>query len=267
MIEMSGFKTLDASSRPPIPISKMARSTFILAKNKIASRTGNCACRRRFTVRQTPIHANGIEKKIIVNRHGIDLTRFKRQEESSHNHKPFTILSVGSLLECKGFSFLIEACAVLKDRGLGFRCIIAGGGKLEKNLRAQIQTLELNDTVELTSYITQDKLIPLYQQADVFVLAMVPEIHWGIPNVLIEAMAAGAAVVCTMLPSIPELIEDGKTGFIIPEKNPGAIASAVEKLYSDVTLRRNIVRDALKVVEEKFDTVKNARQLKELLSK
>ncbi len=208
---------------------------------------------------------NGIGKKIMVNRHGIDLSRFKRPEEFSPNHKLFTILSVGSLLECKGFSFLIDACKILKDQGLAFHCIIAGGGKLEKNLRLQIQNLNLQDTVELTGYITQDRLIPLYQHADVFVLAMVPEIHWGIPNVLIEAAAAGVAVVCTMLPSIPELVKDGKTGFIIPPKNPDAIADAVMKLYANKTLRKNVVREALKVIAEKFDTIKNARQLKELL--
>ena len=208
---------------------------------------------------------NGIPKKIIVNRHGIDLSRFKRPEEFSGSRKPFTILSVGSLLECKGFAFLIEACKILKERGISFRCVIAGGGKLEKNLKTQIQHLNLNDTVELTGYLTQDKLLPLYQQADVFVLAMVPEIHWGIPNVLIEAIAAGIPVVCTMLPSIPELVEDGKTGFIIPPKNPTAIADTVSKLYSDEPLRKRVARDALKIVEEKFDTVKNAAQLRELL--
>lgn len=205
--------------------------------------------------------------KIIINYHGVDLRRFAPIQVTSHQSpvtRKFKILSVGSLLECKGFEYLIDACKILKEEGIEFECTIAGGGRLEHNLKCQISNLKLDNEVKLTGYITQDKLIPIYKQADVFVLAMVPEIHWGIPNVLLEAMAAGVPVVCTMLPSIPELVEDGKTGFIIPAKDSTAIALAVEKLYKDKELRERIVVSGRKVVEEKFDVVKNSLMLKRL---
>lgn len=208
-----------------------------------------------------------IKDKIIVNYHGVDLKRFKQEVPKSQSPKvpsKFKILSVGSLLECKGFNYLINACSILKEEGLDFKCIIAGGGPLEKDLRSQIAYFYLNDRIELTGYITQDKLIPIYKEADVFVLAMEPEIHWGIANVIIEACAASVPVICTMLPSIPELIEDGKTGFIIPAKDPAAIVVAIEKLYRDADLRKRIGEAGRRVVEEKFDIAKNAQKLKDL---
>lgn len=203
-------------------------------------------------------------EKIIVNYHGVDLSRFATlvHRPQTTDHGKFRILSVGSLLECKGFGYLIDACRILKDEEVDFRCIIAGGGKLESDLKSQIANSYLNDKVEMTGYITQEKIIPLYQSADVFVLAMVPEIHWGIPNVLLEAMACGVPVICTMLPSIPELARDGETGFVIPAQDPSAIALAVEKLYRDPALRKRIGEAGRKVVKEKFDVAKNSKRLK-----
>lgn len=203
-------------------------------------------------------------KKIIVNYHGLDLQKFKRADyrPSTIDHR-LKILSVGSLLECKGFEYLIEACGMLKEKGIDFECTIAGGGKLEQSLKAKASSLGLVD-VKFTGYIKQEELIPIYKQADAFVLAMVPDKHWGIPNVLIEAMAASVPAVCTMLPSIPELVEDGKTGFIIPAKDPAAIAVVVEKLYRDEELRKRIGEAGRKVAEEKFDVVRNAEKLKQL---
>ncbi len=229
-----------------------------------------------------------LEQKIIINYHGVDLRRFARTEDGRRksevgkdeiglrpsslpcrqagiDHR-LLILSVGSLLECKGFEYLIEACGMLRDRGVEFECIIAGGGPLESRLRSMVHGRQLEEKITFTGYITQDKLIPIYKEADVFVLAMVPEIHWGIPNVLLEAGAAGVPIVCTMLPSIPELVEDGKTGFIIPAKDPSAIAVIIEKLYRDSELRARIGEAGRKVVEEKFDVVANALRLRDLFN-
>lgn len=202
--------------------------------------------------------------KIIVSYHGVDLLRFRKPCAAPDVAQEINILSVGSLLECKGFEYLIEACRLLRDRGVDFRCTIAGGGPLEESLRRQIAESRLEDTVKLTGFITQDKLIPLYHQADIFVLPMVPGIHWGIPNVLIEAMAAGVPAVCTLLSSIPELIQDGKTGFIIPPKDPEAIAGMIVRLRGDEPLIRRVAEAGRRFVEEKFNAAQNAGRLKDL---
>lgn len=239
---------------------KMRRAKFIVTCTEDNKKyLGHLASRfQRFNV----------SSKIIVNYHGVDLRRFAPSpEHRSPVTSKFKILSVGSLLPCKGFEYLIEACRILKEEGIEFECTIAGGGKLLSSLQSSVISLQLKDHVKITGFITQDKLIPIYQQADVFVLAMVPEIHWGIPNVLLEAVAAGVPVICTMLPSIPELIKDGETGFIIPSEDPVAIAVILEKLYREPELRKKVGQAGRRIVEEKFDVVKNAQNLKKLFER
>lgn len=215
------------------------------------------------------------KEKIIVNYHGIDLEKFKCQLENKGQpgkdgatpyFPGFRILSVGSLMECKGFDILIEACKILKDKDVDFECTIAGGGPLEQKLKRHVQEARLEENVKFTGYITQDKLIPLYQQADAFALPVRLGIHWGIPNVLLEAMAAKLPAICTNLPSIPELIDNNKTGFIIPEKNPQALADVLIKLSNDISWRREIGNAGYRVVEEKFDIRKNSVKLVELFN-
>ena len=82
-----------------------------------------------------------------------------------------------------------------------------------------------------------------------------------IPNVLIEAMAASLPVVCTLLPSIPELVKDGETGFIIPPKNPQAMAEMIVRLQGNEPLRRRVAEAGRRLVEEKFNAAQNAIRL------
>jgi len=213
--------------------------------------------------RQPSAVSRQTKDKIIVNYHGVDLERFKiSHQPSAISHQPFKILSVGSLLECKGFDILIDACKILQERGIDFECTIAGGGPLLEKLKLSAVRHQLSDQIKFTGYITQDKLIPFYQNADVFALPVRLGIHWGIPNVVIEAMAAKVPVITGNLPSIPEIIADGKTGFIIPEENPQALAGALVRLYDDAELRKTVGNAGYAVVAEKFDVAKNAASLK-----
>jgi len=219
---------------------------------------------------QCSIRNTQYENKIIVSYHGVDLQRFKKSLTSfipQEKEESFRILSVGSLLPCKGFDILIAACKILKDKGINFHCTIAGGGPLEKDLKRQAQEAGLTEKINFTGYITQDKLIPLYQGADVVALAVRPEIHWGIPNVLLEAMASKVVVVTVELPSTAELITDGKTGFIVPPKNPQVLAEKLIFLAKNPQLRQEIAEAGYRIVEEKFNLQKNASELKKVFEK
>ncbi len=95
--------------------------------------------------------------------HGVDLRRFRLLPPLTQG--PPLILAVGRLVEKKGLSYLVEACAVLRDRGAPFRCLMVGGGPLRDQLRAQIAALGLEGTVELLSARTQEELVDIYRQA------------------------------------------------------------------------------------------------------
>ena len=197
--------------------------------------------------------------KILANYHGVDLHRFQRNSSASNGK--LSLLSVGSLLRSKGFDILIKACRGLKEENLPFECTIIGGGPLEKELRQQVKRLGLDDSVKMLGYMKQEDMVPYYQKADLFALPVRLDQHWGIPNVLLEAMAAGAPVVCTKLPAIRELVEDGVNGLLVDEKNASALCDALVRLMRDERLRRGMSQVALKTVSEKFNAEKNAMNL------
>jgi glycosyltransferase involved in cell wall biosynthesis len=208
------------------------------------------------------VGGEGTAQKIFVSYHGVDLERFRPAPGRSADG--FRILAVGTLLDCKGFDDLIQACSILLGKGVSFDCTIAGDGRERRPLERLIRRLELMDRVRITGYVSQEALIPLYQNAGVVALPARAEGHFGIPNVLLEALAVGTPVVCTRLPSLPELMEDGVHGLYVPERAPRALADALETLARDPERRRIMGEAGRQRVEMLFDTEKNVAVLENL---
>ena len=148
---------------------------------------------------------------------------------------PPRLVAVGRLVEKKGYPVLIEACALLKQRGIGYRCEIIGEGPLESDLRNRIASLGLGDQVRLAGPRTQPEIRRSLATASVFVLPCVVEKSGGmdvLPTVITEAMAAGLPVVSTRLAGIPEMVVEGKTGFLVPPGDAGALAEALQSLLA-----------------------------------
>jgi glycosyltransferase involved in cell wall biosynthesis len=191
-------------------------------------------------------------RKVRVSYHGLDLRKFE-PPVLRRSGEAVRILGVGSLLECKGFDILIDACSRLKQRGLAFELTIAGGGPEEARLKEAVARFDLSDRVRLTGFLTQQEIIPLYQDAEIFALPAVLEIHWGIPNVLIEALACEVPVVTTALPSLPELVEDGVNGLVARNRDPQDVADKLALLILDPERRRAMGRAGRERVKRHFD--------------
>jgi glycosyltransferase involved in cell wall biosynthesis len=197
--------------------------------------------------------------------HGIDRNRFFPMAEVPSS--PPVILAVGRFVEKKGFPYLIDACARLKAQGIPFRCQIVGGGPLKEELQARIASAGLTDTVDLLAARAQDELVDLYRSATVVALPCVVLENGdrdGIPNVLVEAMSMGRPVVSTAISGIPELIEDGKSGILVPPRDAGALADALIRLLGDVELRRGLAEAAQHTVSRDFDMARNVERLESL---
>jgi len=203
---------------------------------------------KRYLEGLTPVAA----RKVKVVYHGLDLKRFRPQRRPPGSDG-FRILAVGSLLTCKGFDVLVAALGLLHRRGLAFEATVAGGGPEERNLRLQARAEGIADRVHFTGYATQEILVPLYQNADVFVLPAVVGQHWGIANVLVEALACAVPVVTTLLPSLPELVEDGVEGLVARNQDPVDLAEKIERLAGDGELRQRMGAAGRRRVEERFD--------------
>ena len=169
----------------------------------------------------------------------------------------FTILSSGRLVDKKGFGVLIDSCAVLKSRGRGFRCVIAGDGPLEAPLRARIREHGLEGVVELTGKPLKQEEIPEFMHTgDAYALACV----WaadgdvdGLPQMLMEAMACGLPAVSTDLVGIPDLIYDGRTGLLVKAGDVAALAGALERLMDDRELAARLADAGRRRILETFD--------------
>ena len=196
---------------------------------------------------------------------GVDLGSFpQRQAEPV---EPL-ILSVGRLVEKKGFPALIQACGRLKERSVPFRCLIVGAGNDESALRRLIRDRELTGHVELIGPLSQTELRRYYQQAMVFALPCVVAKDGDrdlLPNVLKEAMAVGVPVVTTSIPAMEELIEHEVSGLLVPPADAEALSGALERLLADASLRHRLTNQARKVIEERFDKRVTVAQIKQLL--
>jgi len=233
----------DIFQDPSLLPEKIAEARFVLTCT---------ADNKRYLEELTPLAVD----KVRVVYHGLDVGRFRPVARTGPD-SPLRVLAVGSLLACKGFDILIAALGTLRRRGLEIHATLAGGGPEESKLRDLVTAEGLSDAVRLPGYLTQQDLVPLFQSADVFVLPAVLEQHWGIPNVLVEALACAVPVVTTALPSLPELVEDGVQGLVSRNQDPAHLAEQVERLARDPDLRRRMGEAGRRRVEERFDLEKN----------
>jgi len=178
------------------------------------------------------------------------------------------IVSVGRLIEKKGFGDLIEACRLLGGRE--YRCRIVGAGPLEEALRGQIEEAGLGERITLEGARPEAEVIACLRRARLFALACTREGDGGsdnLPTVIMEAMAAGLPVISTRVAGIPEMIDDGVTGRLLAEHDVAGLAAALETLLVDGALARRWGAAGRAAVERKFATAGTTRALKHLLAR
>jgi glycosyltransferase involved in cell wall biosynthesis len=265
----STYVAMLASKLTGLPFSFSAHARDIYSNDsprllgeKIAAADFVATCTRanqQYLQDLAPIHGD----KINLAYHGVDLEKFSFAAAPSDGDMP-VILSVGRLVEKKGFSDLLKACRLLKRREVTFRCVIVGDGPLRANLERRIAALGLGDVVSLLGACSQEELVEHYRQATVLALpckVLENGDRDGIPNVLVEAMACGVPIVSTGVSGIPELVDSGETGLLVPPGNTTELAAAIELLLHDRDLRERLAARARATVVERFDSAHCARAL------
>lgn len=184
--------------------------------------------------------------------HGVVLPpRLERREAS-----PPMLLAIGRLIEKKGFDTLLRAAALLAERGLDFRLVIAGEGPLWATLQRQANDLGLEERVRFLGPVNQRELEPYFASAAIFVLPCQVTGDGnrdGLPNTLLEAMARRVPVVSTTLDSIREAVPDEQYGLLVPPRDHVALAEALVSLIEDPRLRNRLGTAGQARVTQFFD--------------
>jgi len=202
------------------------------------------------------------EKKIRVIHCGVPLGDYPRRTSSPA--VPPRIVSVGRLVDYKGFPTLLRAVASLRAEGRTIACDLIGDGPMERALRGLIRSEGLDGCVRLTGSMTLDEVRESLKGAAACVLACEPGrggLMDGIPVVLMEAMALGVPAISTRLSGIPELVEDGRTGLLAEPGDPRSLAGAIARLLDDGDLAARVTEAARRKIEEEFDAERNAGAL------
>ena len=216
--------------------------------------------------------SSGVERRFVGNRSGW-LPSFEDQWETVHNgidvegfvdavesSDPATVrnehdiarnatvyLSVGRYVPAKAHSELIEAALEVVASVPEFKLLLVGYGELEDALREQVSDYGLVDSVAVTGFV--EEVHPYYAEADVFVAS---SRHEGLPMTHLEAMSAGLPVVATDVPGVGEVIDDGRTGLLVPPAKPNELADAMLEL-SEEPRRRELGREGRRRAAAEFD--------------
>jgi glycosyltransferase involved in cell wall biosynthesis len=199
--------------------------------------------------------------KVALVYHGIDLARFPmpRRDPSRRDGAdaadPVRILSVGRAVAKKGLDTLADALALL-PHDLSWQWTHVGGGELADDLKAQVERLGLAERVAIHGSRAQSEVLEAYAASDLFVLPCRIADDGdrdGLPNVLVEAQSQGLACISTPISGIPELIDDGRTGILVPANDPAALAAAMADAIRSPDRRARIGAAAMERVHAHFD--------------
>lgn len=186
---------------------------------------------------------------------GVDTRLFQPNKQPS---TPPLIVCVARLVPVKNLALLLSACMILKTQGIAFQCIIVGEGRSREALETMQKQLQLEKTVVFTGAANSRQVLAWWQRADVAVLSSTSE---GMPVSLLEAAACGVPIVATAVGGIPELVETGETGYLVPPEEAPALAEGIKHLLSHPNQARRMGQAARKKIEQRFSIAHQGDQL------
>jgi colanic acid/amylovoran biosynthesis glycosyltransferase len=203
--------------------------------------------------------------RTIIHRLGVDVDRFgiKTRRENSR----LELISVARLIPKKGIEYALRAVAELVRRKIAVRYTVVGGGPLRERLGKLAHELEVGDAVTFAGPQPQSAIVEMMQRSDILLSPSVTAVDGdaeGTPVAILEAQSCGIPVVSTLHAGIPEVVDDGRSGFLVPEADVAAMAARIEQLSESRSRREEMGMAGRAIVTEKHDIRKLNQKLLEI---
>ncbi len=248
------FSARAADIHPPEQVlaQKIAQAAFVRSETKY-----NVTYLHRF--------AKGRTDKIHAVYNGLSLSQYTQAPVLMR--PPYKLLAVGRFVPKKGFDVLLRAGQLLTQRGVNFELTLAGSGGWGGRLKRLARELDLENRVIFPGFVPHDRISGLMSRADILIVPSV--IHAsgdrdGIPTVIMEALLHRLPVVATDVAGINEVIQEGQTGRLIPQRDPTTLARAIISLIEDREEARRMADRGHDLVLDQFDPEKNCRRMIQL---
>ncbi len=207
------------------------------------------------------------ETKIVVHPVGVDLAKFSRTSDGGQRGEMVHLLSVGRLVDKKGFADGISVLAELVHAGHNVTYTIVGSGHLQTELEALARDLHVSDRVDFVGWKSELELVEILDGVDILLAPSVTAADGdqeGTPVVILEAMAMKLPVISTRHSGIPEIVEDGVTGYLVAEGDIASMSARTLALVVSEDLRVQMGRAGRRKIEADFDLQILNRDLREL---
>ena len=164
----------------------------------------------------------------------------------------------GRFVPEKGYQYMVQAMEILMLEGAKFQLSIFGDGNLKSEINAEIKNRKLSEYISIMPSINKSKLYKVIQESDVLVMSSVSE---GLPMIIAESMVLGTPVVATSVGGIPDLIEDGISGILVPSRNAKLLAEKIKNLLKSDVLRKELSDNGKIRIMDKLNPVITCQNL------
>jgi glycosyltransferase involved in cell wall biosynthesis len=271
-----GAIALAAGGHLPLVVSLHGSDVFVAEKlaparvvaRHVFRRAGAVtACSSDLAARAVALGADAARVEVVP--YGVDVARFHPDTASRAMLRArlgltgdaVLIVAAGRLVRKKGFEYLVDAVAQVRSSNVV--AALAGAGDLQEELRQRIESARIGDRMRLLGNQTQDEVAAWLAAADIVVVPSVRDDSGnvdGLPNVVLEALASGTALVTTAAGGIGAVVEPDVTAVVVPERDPAALAAALERLAADPAQRSRLGRAARQLASERFGWEETARK-------
>jgi glycosyltransferase involved in cell wall biosynthesis len=235
--------------KPPLVISLHGSDVFVAEKSAALASLARWTFRRTSWVAacagdlaERAIRLGAPPERVATLLHGVDIEELaggdamEWRRRAAAEDGDFLVVALGRLVAKKGFSHLLRAAATLRTGAVPVRVAIGGVGDLAERLANEAAALGCTDHVRFLGNVPHDQIGGLFRAADVVAVPSVRDDKGnvdGLPNVLLEAMAAGRPVVSTRIAGVPDVVEDGRNGLLVTAGDDAALAEALARLHHD----------------------------------